>query len=123
MRIATWNVNSIRARKERLLDWLSLQQFPDSVCLQETKVTGETMTSKAQLSIPKEQLAVFCRRHHIRKLSLFGSVLREDFRPDSDVDVLVEFVPGNVPGFIRLGSIEEELEQFFDGRKVDLLSF
>ncbi len=80
------------------------------------------MTSKAQLSIPKEQLAVFCRRHHIRKLSLFGSVLREDFRPDSDVDVLVEFVPGNVPGFIRLGSIEEELEQLFDGRKVDLPS-
>src|SRR5262249_20322115 len=53
---------------------------------------------RAKLAIPTHQLEVFCRRHHIRKLALFGSVLRDDFGPDSDVDVLVEFEPGHVPG-------------------------
>jgi predicted nucleotidyltransferase len=63
-------------------------------------------------------VAAFCRRHHIRRLSLFGSVLRSDFRPDSDVDVLVEFEPGYVPGLAFFG-MEEELSQIL-GRKVDL---
>jgi len=63
-------------------------------------------------------VAAFCRRHHIRRLSLFGSVLRSDFRPDSDVDVLVEFEPGYVPGLAFFG-MEEELSQILD-RKVDL---
>ena len=58
-----------------------------------------------RVSINEEQLATFCRRHHIRKLSLFGSVLREDFRPDSDIDVLVEFESGHVPGFITRAGI------------------
>jgi predicted nucleotidyltransferase len=62
--------------------------------------------------------AEFCRRHHIRRLSLFGSVLRSDFGPDSDVDVLVEFEPGHVPG-LALFSMEEELSRIL-GRKVDL---
>ena len=53
---------------------------------------------RAKLTIPTHQLEVFCRRHHIHKLALFGSVLRDDFGPDSDVDVLVEFEPGHVPG-------------------------
>ena len=70
--------------------------------------------------LPTEQIAAFCRRHHIRKLSLFGSVLREDFRPDSDIDVLVEFEPGHVPGFFRLFDLEEELSRLSGGRKVDL---
>ena len=61
----------------------------------------------------------FCRRHHIRRLALFGSVLREDFRPDSDVDLLVEFVPDAHVGLIRLAGIEEELSQLL-GRKADL---
>ncbi len=51
------------------------------------------MREKKQIEIPKEKIEAFCRKHHIRKLSLFGSVLREDFGPDSDVDVLVEFEP------------------------------
>ena len=51
-----------------------------------------------RIKIDREKLADFCRRNHIRRLALFGSVLREDFRPDSDVDVLVEFEPGHVPG-------------------------
>ncbi len=59
-----------------------------------------------------------CRRHHIRKLSLFGSVLRDDFGPDSDVDVLVEFEPGRTPGLAFFG-MEIELSEIL-GRKVDL---
>jgi len=68
----------------------------------------------------KERIAGFCRKNHIRKLSLFGSVLREDFGPESDVDVLVEFEPGHTPGFFRLFDMEEELSSLMGGRKVDL---
>jgi len=67
----------------------------------------------------KKRIAEFCQLHHIRKLALFGSVLREDFRPDSDIDVLVEFEPGHVPGFFHLFDLQEELSAIF-GRKVDL---
>jgi predicted nucleotidyltransferase len=72
------------------------------------------------IAFPKDELAEFCRRNHIAKLSLFGSVLREDFRPDSDVDVLVEFEEGHVPGFFGLARMEEELSALLGGRKVDL---
>jgi predicted nucleotidyltransferase len=65
------------------------------------------------------QLAGFCRRHHIRRLSLFGSALREDFRPDSDVDVLVEFEPGVSVGLLHLARIERELTETI-GKKVDM---
>jgi len=73
-----------------------------------------------KINVPEEKIADFCRRNHIRKLSLFGSVLRGDFGPDSDVDVLVEFETGHVPGFFRLFDLEKELSSLFDGRKVDL---
>jgi len=72
-----------------------------------------------QLKLPHEKLASFCRRHHIRKLSVFGSALTEDFRPDSDIDILVQFQPGHRVGLIRLARIERELSQIL-GRKVDL---
>ena len=72
-----------------------------------------------RIAIDRDRIAEFCRRHHIRKLSLFGSVLRDDFRPDSDVDVLVEFEPDHVPGLIRLGGMERELSDLL-GRKADL---
>ncbi len=68
-----------------------------------------------------EVIADFCRRHHIRKLSLFGSVLRDDFRPESDVDVLVEFEPGKGPGLITMAAMEIELSELI-GRKVDFLT-
>jgi len=68
------------------------------------------------IAIPQEQIAEFCRKHHIRKLSLFGSVLRDDFRPDSDIDVLIEFEPGYKPGF-AIGGIQMELSDIF-GREV-----
>jgi hypothetical protein len=71
------------------------------------------------LSLPKDRLADFCRRHRIRWLSLFGSVLRDDFDPDSDVDVLVEFDRQAVVGLIRLAGMELELSDLL-GRKVDL---
>ncbi|HOD80004.1 MAG: Nucleotidyltransferase domain protein [Planctomycetes bacterium ADurb.Bin126] len=75
-----------------------------------------------QIAIDREAIAAFCRRNHIRRLAFFGSVLREDFRPDSDVDVLVEFEPGHVPGLIRLGGMGEELSRILDGRDVELLT-
>lgn len=73
----------------------------------------------ARIPIDQEKIAAFCRRHHIRRLALFGSVLREDFRPDSDVDVLVEFEPGHAVGLIRLAGMELEFSELL-GRKVDL---
>lgn len=71
-----------------------------------------------RIPIDHERVADFCRRHHIRKLALFGSVLREDFGPESDVDVLVEFEPGHVPGLAFI-AMEAELSEIL-GRKVDL---
>jgi predicted nucleotidyltransferase len=69
--------------------------------------------------ISKDKLAEFCRKHHIRKLSLFGSALRGELRHESDIDLLVEFDPDHVPGFITLAGMEIELTEVF-GRKVDL---
>jgi hypothetical protein len=68
----------------------------------------------------KEKINDFCQRHHIRRLAIFGSALRDDFSPDSDIDVLLEFVPGYTPGFFRLFDMEEELSGLFGGRKVDM---
>ncbi len=70
--------------------------------------------------IPRERLAEFCREHGIRRLALFGSALRADFGPESDVDVLVEFEPGRAPGLLGMARLERELSAFFGGRKVDL---
>jgi predicted nucleotidyltransferase len=73
----------------------------------------------SRVTLPQSKIEDFCRRHQIRRLSLFGSVLRDDFRPDSDVDVLVEFEPGTTVGLIRLAGMEIELSQIV-GRKIDL---
>ena len=77
------------------------------------------MNFRVRIDIPKEKVAAFCRRHPIRKLSFFGSVLREDFGPESDIDVLVEFEPGHVVGYFRFAEMESELSNLL-GRKVDL---
>ena len=69
------------------------------------------------LELPRKRIADFCRRHYVRKLALFGSILRPDFRPDSDIDVLVEFERGHVPG-LAFFTMEEELSTLL-GRKVD----
>ena len=77
------------------------------------------MAQKLPVEIPREKLAEFCRQNRIRKLSLFGSVLREDFASSSDVDVLVEFEPGAKVGLLAFSRIERELSKLL-GRKVDL---
>ncbi|MEJ5329095.1 MAG: nucleotidyltransferase family protein [Desulfobaccales bacterium] len=74
--------------------------------------------TRVKINIPKEKIADFCRKYHIRKLALFGSVLRDDFRADSDIDVLVEFKPGHCPG-LAFFAMEEELGEIL-GRKVEL---
>ena len=75
--------------------------------------------SRAQyhMKIPQDKIAAFCKKHHILKLSLFGSVLRPEFRSDSDIDVLVEFEPGHVPG-LAFFAMADELSEIL-GRKVD----
>ena len=73
-----------------------------------------------QISIPREQLAAFCQEHGIKRLAIFGSALREDFRPDSDIDVLVEFEADRIPGLLGVAGMEIELSGLFSGRKVDL---
>ena len=70
-------------------------------------------------ALPQRELAAFCRRNRIRKLSLFGSILREDFRPDSDIDVLVEFKRGHPVSLLRMAALERELSELLK-RKVDL---
>ena len=77
-------------------------------------------TNYANIELPKDKIADFCRRHHIRKLALFGSALREDFRPDSDLDLLVEFDPEHTPGLIGLAGMELEISALVGGRKVDI---
>src|SRR3989338_7817066 len=72
----------------------------------------------ARIHMDQRKIADFCQRHHIRRLALFGSVLRDDFRPDSDVDVLVEFEPGHAPGW-EFFSMQDELSEVLK-RKVDL---
>lgn len=78
------------------------------------------MSQAAQIAIDPAALRQFCQRHHITKLSLFGSVLRDDFTADSDVDVLYVFDPNHVPGW-EIEDIEQELSEIIS-RKVDLVS-
>jgi predicted nucleotidyltransferase len=75
--------------------------------------------SKIQLDIPSDRISLFCKKNHISKLSLFGSVLRADFGDDSDVDVLIEFESGHGTGYFGLARMERELSSIL-GRKVDL---
>ena len=72
------------------------------------------------ISVPKDKIEDFCRRNHIVRLSFFGSVLRDDFTPGSDVDVLVEFEPTARIGFFELYDIEQELSSLLGGRKIDM---
>ncbi|HUY15866.1 MAG TPA: nucleotidyltransferase family protein [Terriglobia bacterium] len=74
--------------------------------------------SRVRIKVQDEQIGDFCRRHHISRLALFGSVLRDDFTPASDIDVLVEFEPGHTPG-LDFFAMEAELSEIL-GRSVDL---
>jgi len=79
---------------------------------------GQAVEGRLRIEVPTEELVEFCRRHHICRLAFFGSVLRDDFRCDSDVDVLVEFEPGKTPGLAFFG-MQDELSEIL-GRRVDL---
>lgn len=72
------------------------------------------------LTIPKEKVASFCQAWGVRRLAIFGSALRPDFRPDSDIDVLVEFEPDCIPGLLLIARMERELSHLFQNRQVDL---
>ena len=74
----------------------------------------------SQLVIVKDSIADFCRRHYIRRLAIFGSALRDDFGPESDVDVLVDFIVGHTPGFFGLFDMEEQLSFLLGGHKIDM---
>lgn len=74
----------------------------------------------ARIEFPKERIAEFCRERHIRRLAVFGSAIHGDFRPDSDVDILVEFEPEHIPGLFGIARLEREMSALLDGRKVDL---
>ena len=74
------------------------------------------------VEIPADRISALCQQWHICKLSLFGSVLRDDFTPASDIDVLVEFETGFTPGFFKLHQIQEELSDLFDSRPIDLVT-
>ncbi|MCY3955034.1 MAG: nucleotidyltransferase family protein [Nitrospira sp.] len=72
------------------------------------------------VSVSQDRLAEFCRTNGITRLAIFGSALREDFGPESDIDVLVEFAPGRAPGLLGMAGMEIDLSALFGGRKVDL---
>jgi hypothetical protein len=76
--------------------------------------------TNAHIALPGRQLSNLCRRYHVRRLALFGSVLRDDFRPDSDVDVLVAFEAGTHVGFLALSRLQRELSELIQ-RPVDLV--
>jgi predicted nucleotidyltransferase len=78
------------------------------------------MTQTIHIELPRDKVAAFCKRNRIHKLSLFGSALRDDFREDSDIDLLVEFQPGPAPSLFDLARMERELSTLLGGRKVDL---
>lgn len=76
---------------------------------------------RAKIDISREEIAAFCQRNGIKRLALFGSVLRDDFTPESDVDVMVEFEPGKTPG-LQFITMQDELSEIY-GRDVDLHTF
>ncbi len=78
------------------------------------------MTPRDRLPLSDAQLRAFCRKHHIRRLAFFGSVLGDDFGPSSDIDLLVEFETQHVPGLLRLAAMERELSALIGGRRVDM---
>ena len=86
---------------------------------QRSKSESGPATTEARVNIPQPEVEEFCRQNHIEKLSLFGSVIRDDFTPNSDIDVLVEFEPGHVVGLIKLGGMHVDLSEIF-GREVDI---
>ena len=87
------------------------------------KIKWDTPVSRAtcaQVSVPNDLIREFCLKNCIQRLSFFGSVLRGDFRPDSDIDIIVEFMPGKTAGLLAMARMQRELSELFGGRSVDL---
>ncbi len=78
------------------------------------------MVAQENIQFDKSKIRVFCESHGIGRMALFGSILTDQFGPESDIDILVDFLPDRVPGFFGLASMEAELTEIFDNRKVDL---
>ncbi len=119
-RVPQTALRALRAAAERHRRSLNSELL---VVLENAAAAGvpEPPAGAPRVRFDRAVLAELCKRHHIIKLSLFGSVLRDDFRPDSDVDLLVEFEPGMTPGF-GIITIQDELADLFGGRRVDLVS-
>jgi len=73
---------------------------------------------KSGISISKERIASFCQEHYIRRLAIFGSALRPDFRPDSDIDVLIEFEPEHTPGLFGIARLERSYRRCSGGERL-----
>jgi uncharacterized protein len=86
----------------------------------DAEVGGSAKRAFVNLKIERRLLSALCRRHHVKRLAFFGSVTRPDFRPASDVDVLVEFLPNQPTGLGRMVDLREELSSLFGGRRVDI---
>jgi predicted nucleotidyltransferase len=81
---------------------------------------NRAMALNPKIKLKQGKIEDFCRRYHVRKLSFFGSALRKDFRPDSDIDILIEFEAGKGAGFFGLAHMEGELSEILSGRRIDL---
>jgi predicted nucleotidyltransferase len=75
---------------------------------------------KPDFKVMRDKIALFCQKHSIKKLAIFGSALRDTFGPESDIDILVEFLPNNIPTLFDMAGMELELSNIFSGRRVDL---
>ena len=80
----------------------------------------ELIAVRPGIELSRQALEDFCRRHRITWLAVFGSVLRDDFAPHSDIDVIVEFEAGQTPGLFGMGDVEDELSALLAGRPIDL---
>lgn len=113
--------DSLLSLHSRTLDHVTTnsQKSPDLPIVNVLSIL-QNMDIKIPSPIREKQIAAFCMQHKILKLSLFGSVLRDDFGPESDIDVLVEFLPDAKVGLFELYDLEMELSSIFGGRKVEI---
>jgi len=112
-----WLRKKARGRKSKGKEVSIPQELSKILALHLLVRMAET---RLRIKVSKSKIAEFCRKNHIKKLAFFGSVLRRDFSPQSDVDVLVEFEQEHIPGFFSLVGMEQELSRLFGGREVDL---
>lgn len=92
----------------------------DLAILEAQKNWGSPLESRVRIPVATSLLKKFCQKNHIKKLSLFGSVLTERFGPESDIDILVEFEQGHTPSLFGMVAMEAQLSEIFGGRKIDL---